>query len=163
MTFDVALLGLGTLLLLVGLLGRVETEKLTLGTESRSARVVSWVFGVLFLTVALSPYIEYSLGTEARNTIRTILGGDRHQANYLVIYSTNSLPVARQKVKELIAGGYSAQAHRSKNGMIAIAVVISEKEPIASIKNKLLEERLCGKDAFLSTGERFAKLLYPAR
>ncbi|MCI5148490.1 MAG: hypothetical protein D3916_03680 [Candidatus Electrothrix sp. MAN1_4] len=67
MTFDVALLGLGTLLLLVGLLGKIEAEKLTLGTKSRIARIVSGVLGVLFLTVALSPHIGYGPSTKARD------------------------------------------------------------------------------------------------
>ena len=53
MTYDVALLVFGILLLLVGLVGKVRAKELEVGTSSPSARVIIGLVGVGLISLSL--------------------------------------------------------------------------------------------------------------
>ncbi len=55
MTFDVALLVFGVLLLLVGLVGKVKAKELEVGTNSRVARSVIGLIGAAMLALSFNP------------------------------------------------------------------------------------------------------------
>ncbi|MCI5210859.1 MAG: hypothetical protein D3910_19205 [Candidatus Electrothrix sp. ATG2] len=160
MSFDVTLLSLGTLLLLLGLLGRIEAEKISIGTNSYLARIVSGLFGALFLVIALSQYVGFTSGIKFKEAAISIVN-PKNKAKYLVIHSTKSEQYARERVDKLIQSGYSAEARRSKNGYVAVAIKLIGNQSFDEVKENVMRNGLCDKDAYASTGERLVELLYP--
>ncbi|MEM7357519.1 MAG: hypothetical protein AAF431_00265 [Pseudomonadota bacterium] len=54
MSFSVALLTFGVILLLVGIAGKIQAKELSVGTDSPASRVVVGILGAMLIVVALS-------------------------------------------------------------------------------------------------------------
>ena len=70
MTYEATLLVFGILLLLVGLIGKVKAKELEIGTDSKVARAVTGLVGVILIVISLV-LVDGSIFSTLRNTSDT--------------------------------------------------------------------------------------------
>jgi cysteinyl-tRNA synthetase len=79
---------------------------------------------------------------------------------YIVIASARTEAEAIQKAKEIESKGYKSKAASTKSGFYSVAVTAPSYEEAITLRDKMIDAGLSPKDAFISQGKSWIKVVY---
>lgn len=79
---------------------------------------------------------------------------------YIVIASARTEAEAIQKAKEIESKGYKSKAASTKSGFYSVAVTAPSYEEAIKLRDKMIDAGLSPKDAFISQGKSWIKVVY---
>ncbi|MBD2000773.1 hypothetical protein H6G00_29895 [Leptolyngbya sp. FACHB-541] len=167
--FNVTLLLFGALLVLLGLVGKLDVKDIRFGTDHPRTRVASGVLGVFFVVLALLDNSGILKPISQDNTIDTQTATTQLEPSsrqntepiFLVVTSTQFFAEAKSDADELIEKGYEVTVYKSKNDFFAVTIESLSKPDAEAMLERLKQLGLIREDSHLSDGSRWTEKIYP--